>query len=123
MASASRPAPPGRLFLTLLGLVLAGTPPASAADIAAEHEQLAAILRQLDLADRLAEQAEHTAPEERARYHFDYLRLHADLKSVRTGMRDYLVPQRAQPRDPVPLNGDYTGEEGSGGRRGGKDAP
>ncbi len=122
MASASRPVPPGRLSFALLWLVLAGTSPASAADIAAEHEQLAAVLRQLDLADRLVEQAEHTAPEEHARYHFDYLRLRADLKSVRTGMQDYLVPQRAQPRDPVPLSGDYTREEGSSGQHGNKDA-
>jgi len=27
---------------------------------------------------------------------------------MRAGVRDYLVPQRAQPRDPVPLAGDYT---------------
>lgn len=115
MASASRPVPPGRLSIALLGLMLAGTPPASAADIAAEHEQFAAILRQLDLADRLAEQAEYTAPKERARYHFDYPRLRTDLKSIRTGVRDYLVPQRAQPRDPVALSGDYTREREEGG--------
>ena len=44
---------------------------------------------------------------ERARYHFDYAQLRADLKRVRAGLEDYLVPQRAQPRDPVPLAGDY----------------
>ena len=61
----------------------------------------------LDLLDRLAEHAAHTAPQERARYHFDYARLRADLNRVRAGLQDYLVPQRAQPRDPVPLAGDY----------------
>jgi len=66
-----------------------------------------ALARQLNLIDRLAEHAANTAPQERARYHFDYARLRADLNRVRAGLQDYLVPQRAQPRDPVPLAGDY----------------
>lgn len=81
--------------------------PAHAADDALEREQLAALTRQIELADRLAEHATGTAPQERARYHFDYARLRADLKAIRAGLQDYLVPQRAQPRDPVPLTGDY----------------
>lgn len=81
--------------------------PAHAADDALEREQLAALTRQIELADRLAEHATGTAPQERARYHFDYARLRADLKVIRAGLQDYLVPQRAQPRDPVPLTGDY----------------
>ena len=94
------------LALALI-IALAGASPASAGDATAEHEQLAALARQLDLIDRLAEHAANTAPQERARYHFDYARLRADLKRVRAGLQDYLVPQRAQPRDPVPLAGDY----------------
>jgi len=90
-----------------LTIALAGASPASAGDATAEHEQLAALARQLNLIDRLAEHAANTAPQERARYHFDYVRLRADLKRVRVGLQDYLVPQRAQPRDPVPLAGDY----------------
>ncbi|MFU4514001.1 RAQPRD family integrative conjugative element protein [Pseudomonas aeruginosa] len=91
-----------------LTIALAGASPASAADgLASEREQLASLARQLDLIDRLAEHAANTAPQERARYHFDYARLRADLKRVRAGLQDYLVPQRAQPRDPVPLAGDY----------------
>jgi RAQPRD family integrative conjugative element protein len=81
--------------------------PAFAADDALEREQLAALTRQIELADRLAEHATSTAPQERARYHIDYARLRADLKVIRAGLQDYLVPQRAQPRDPVPLTGDY----------------
>ncbi|WP_449422076.1 integrative conjugative element protein, RAQPRD family [Rhodanobacter lindaniclasticus] len=88
-------------------IALAGASPASAGDATAEHEQLAAIARQLDLLDRLAEHAAHTAPPERTRYHFDYARLRADLMRVRAGLQDYLVPERAQPRDPVPLAGNY----------------
>ena len=90
----------------LLAVLLSAMQPAIADDTP-EREQLAALARQLDLIDRLAEHAANTAPEERARYHFDYVRLHADLQRVRAGLQDYLVPQRAQPRDPVPLAGDY----------------
>ncbi len=92
----------------LLAVLLSVVQPADAADsLAMEREQLAALARQLDLIDRLAEHAANTAPQERARYHFDYAQLRADLKRVRAGLEDYLVPQRAQPRDPVPLAGDY----------------
>ena len=84
----------------LLAVLLSAMQPAIADDTP-EREQLAALARQLDLIDRLAEHAAHTAPQERARYHFDYARLRADLKRVRAGLQDYLVPQRAQPRDPV----------------------
>lgn len=80
--------------------------PAHAADDTPERDQLTALARQLDLIDRLAEHAA-TAPQSRARYHFDYERLRADLKRVHAGVQDYLVPQRAQPRDPVPLAGNY----------------
>ncbi len=90
----------------LLAVSLSAMQPAIADDTP-EREQLAALARQLDLIDRLAEHAANSAPQERARYHFDYARLRADLKRVRAGLQDYLVPQRAQPRDPVPLVGDY----------------
>lgn len=85
---------------------------ADSASKASEHEQLAALARQLDLADRLANQAAALSPEARRRYHFDYTALRADLKRVRTGVQDYLVPQRAQPRDPVPLSGTYARDGG-----------
>ncbi|MBB0025219.1 MULTISPECIES: RAQPRD family integrative conjugative element protein [Burkholderiaceae] len=95
--------------LLALALSLAGIRPACAADDAPEREQLAALARQIELADRLAnhlaDQAAVSA--KRARYHFDYARLRADLQRVRAGLQDYLVPQRAQPRDPAPLSGEY----------------
>jgi len=106
----------GRHAVAALLLGLAGLAPAVAADApdntgsstAIEREMLAAVTRQLDLLDRLAERAATTSPQERARYHFDYPRLRADLQRVRAGVQDYLVPQRAQPRGPVPLAADYT---------------
>jgi RAQPRD family integrative conjugative element protein len=93
-------------LVVLLTVSLSALQPAIADDTP-EREQLAALARQLDLIDRLAEHAATTAPQARARYHFDYARLRADLKRVRTGVQDFLVPQRAQPRDPVPMAGDY----------------
>lgn len=106
MGPSSRRAFPWPSRAMLIAMLLSALQPAFAHD-ALEREQLAALARQLDLLDRLAEHAAHTAPQERARYHFDYARLRADLKRVRAGLQDYLVPQRAQPRDPVPLVGDY----------------
>jgi len=109
-------AAPWATRLAELLLAAAGLQPAIAADAAgnaAEREMLAAVTRQLELLDRLAERAATAAPQERTRYHFDYARLRADLDRVRTGVRDYLVPQRAQPRDPVPLAGDYTRSSGA----------
>ena len=90
-----------------LAVSLAILQPAHAADDALERERLTALVRQIDLADRLAEHAASATPQERARYHFDYARLRADLKRIRAGLQDYLVPQRAQPRDPIPPTGDY----------------
>src|SRR3546814_19177476 len=86
----------------LLAVLLSAMQPAIADDTP-EREQLAALARQLDLIDRLAEHAAHTAPQERTRYHFDYARLRADLKRVRDGLQDYPVPQRAQQRGHDPL--------------------
>ena len=75
---------PWAVRVAALLLAAAGLQPAIAADAsdnAAEREMLAAVTRQLELLDRLAEHAATTAPQERARYHFDYARLRADLVS------------------------------------------
>ncbi|HDC4501868.1 TPA: hypothetical protein O8U02_004482 [Enterobacter kobei] len=44
------------------------------------------------------------------RYNFDYARLQEDLHHIREGIHDFLTPNRAQPRVPVALNGDYRQE-------------
>lgn len=93
------------LIPALLGLCL--TAHAGADDATPEHARLAAALRQLDSIERLVARQAAQPPDERARYHFDYGRLAADLERVRGGIRDYLTPSRAQPRDPVELLGDY----------------
>ena len=80
---------------------------AVAADKAIENMQLAALVRQLEMLDRLAEQSATLSQQDNSRYHFDYARVREDIARVRNGIRDYLTPQRAQPRDPVDLAGDY----------------
>ena len=52
----------------LLAVSLSALQPAIAEDTP-EREQIAALARQLNLIDRLAEHAAHTAPQERARKH------------------------------------------------------
>ena len=96
---------PGLTLALLLGLCLSGH--ASAEDATPEHARLAAALRQLDSIERLVAQQAAQQRDEHARYHFDYARLSADLDRVRAGIRDYLTPTRAQPRDPAVLLGDY----------------
>ncbi|RRW33735.1 MULTISPECIES: RAQPRD family integrative conjugative element protein [Pseudomonadaceae] len=96
---------PGLTLALLLGLCHAGH--VSADDATPEHARLAAALRQLDSIERLVAQQATQQHDEHARYHFDYARLSADLDRVRAGIRDYLTPTRAQPRDPAVLLGDY----------------
>ncbi|MDR1660980.1 MAG: raqprd family integrative conjugative element protein [Azoarcus sp.] len=93
-------------------LFASGLSPAFAETL--EHERLAALVRQLDLAERLAEGARTVAPQGKTRYRFDYPRFKDDIERVRAGIRDYLAPPRAQPRDLAPLAGEYrraTGQE------------
>jgi len=100
---------PGPTLALLLGLCLAGH--TSANDDTPEHARLAAALRQLDSIERLVAQQAAQQYDAHARYHFDYARLSADLERVRAGIRDYLIPTRAQPRDPLHLLGDYRHSE------------
>ncbi|WAG81617.1 hypothetical protein LMK08_13470 [Metapseudomonas furukawaii] len=105
LSPANRHQPAGLTLALLLGLYLSGN--ASADDATPEHARLAAALRQLDSIERLVAQQVAQPPDARARYHFDYSRLAADLERVRGGIRDYLTPSRAQPRDPAELLGGY----------------
>jgi RAQPRD family integrative conjugative element protein len=94
----------------LLAAMLAASLSMSArasADADLERAHFAALLRQLDLLDRLAQQSALSAVSGGGRYHFDFARLRNDIARIRAGIEDYLSPRRAQPRDPNPLNGDY----------------
>jgi len=95
------------LIAVLLAISFLALQSAVAADNSPEREQLASLERQLDMIDRLVDHAASIAPQDRARYHFDYAQLREDVKRVHAGVQDYLVPQRAQPRDLIPLASDY----------------
>ncbi|AZE54517.1 hypothetical protein C4K03_2362 [Pseudomonas synxantha] len=78
--------------------------------IAEESIRLSALLRQLDQIERRAEASARLPRDDNSRYHFDYTRFRDDVQRMRQGIRDHLSPQRAQPRDPLPLSGDYRRE-------------
>lgn len=80
-----------------------------------EHAQLAMFVRQLDTLERIAGQSQMLS-HQRSRYHFDYQQLHEDMQRIRSGIRDYLTPQRAQPRDPVEITGQYITEHVNSGK-------
>jgi len=96
-----------RMLVALLAVCALSFEPVLAGDGATEHVRLAALIRQLDMIDRLAEHSAVLPRQDGSRYYFDYERLHKDIERVRQGVRDYLVPERAQPRDPVELLGHY----------------
>jgi RAQPRD family integrative conjugative element protein len=96
---------PAQLLAAMVALV--GQQPVWAADVASERAELALVVRELDMVDRLAAQGAQLPRDGSARYHLDYVRLHADIARVRDGVQDYLEPPRAQPRDPSVLYGHY----------------
>ncbi len=94
----------------LLTAVLAVSPTVHA-DVSAQRQDLAAVLRQLDALERfVARSAAATPIVPGDRYHFDYPRLLADLARVHTGIQSHLTPSRAQPRDLTELEGEYRSE-------------
>lgn len=57
-----------------------------------EQTHLAAIMRQLDMIDRLAVHSASLPRPDDVRYHFDYWHLQKDIERVHQGIRDYLTP-------------------------------
>ncbi len=96
---------------TLLAILLLVNAALAFAQESQEKLRLAAMLRQLDLVQHIADEAFRRPDDAPSRYTFDYQRLSTDLKRVRHGIHDYLTPKRAQPRDPVELLGDYRQQE------------
>lgn len=72
-----------------------------------EQIELTAMVRQIDWMQHIAAQKAIHPTDTRSRYHFDYQRLSADLNRMRSGISDYLTPERAQPRDALELDGHY----------------
>jgi RAQPRD family integrative conjugative element protein len=88
-------------------------PPVWAEETMTEETHLAALIRQLDTLERLAQQSAEQSVTHNSRYHFDYARLHTDIARIRAGIEDYLSPIRAQPRDPQSLGEQYRADEAS----------
>lgn len=84
--------------------------PANASETVDERVRLSLFLRQLDALEQHAEYGEALTERSTVRFHFNYTRLREDLHRIRSGINDYLTPQRAQPRDPAPLHGHYREE-------------
>jgi len=95
-------------FFVLSGLLLAGT--VSVAH-ATEQDNLALLLSQLRLLDATLQRAEKQATVATdPRFYFDYPQAHADIQAMRNGIKHYLTPSRAQPRQVLPLAGAYRQE-------------
>jgi RAQPRD family integrative conjugative element protein len=94
-----------RLVMLVAGLAFCWN--ADSSDTAPENAQLALLVRQLDQLESMALDAQKLSNPGAHRYRFDYARLEADLKHIRSGIQDYLSPPRAQPRDPDDLNAQY----------------
>lgn len=94
-------------------ILLFGCPPFSSYSAAAptsEQATLDVLLRQLNALEDTVHRSAPIANAPGKRYYFDYQRLADDIARIRHGLKDYLSPPRAQPRDPVELSGNYTTE-------------
>lgn len=76
---------------------------------AAESDELALVMKQLDQVQAALERARVVAVQDgqNGRFYFDYLRATQDIKSIRQGISVYLEPSRAQPGPSASLTGQY----------------
>ncbi|CTP91607.1 putative secreted protein [Xanthomonas translucens pv. poae] len=95
-ATASHAASPRLPLSGVLAVALLCSAASAQADAALERERLAGAQRLLDQADRLAATAAPAAASEPSRYHFDYARLHDDVRRLQAGVASYLVPGQIQ---------------------------
>lgn len=86
---------------------LIGESTAIASEIVDEHTRLATVLRELSAIERLTYTEDPIRESGPSRRHFSYVDLRADIQRVSTGIKNYLSPPRAAPRDVVDLHGSY----------------
>ena len=93
----------------LAGLLLACLP---AQAQASEKDELARVMRQLDLVQAAFSRAQalHGQSEDDGRFYFDYARAGQDIQAMKRGISEYLEPSRAQPREPATVDGRYRRE-------------
>lgn len=77
-----------------------------------EREELTLSLNQLTQIEASLHRAQQSARTSiNERYYFDYPRIHSDITILRNGIKHYLTPARAQPRDMATLTGQYRQEK------------
>ncbi|EIB3185924.1 integrative conjugative element protein, RAQPRD family [Salmonella enterica] len=69
---------------------------------ASEKDELALVMRQLDLLQASLDRAQSLSVQDAGdgRFYFDYARATGDLRAMKQGISQYLDPSRAQPRLP-----------------------
>ncbi len=109
--------PPPRKLFARFGLVSGliftlglTTGAACAAGTASEQANVDVMIRQLNAVEAVARRSAELPSDGNSRYHLDYNRLAADIARIRQGLKDYLAPSRAQPRDAAELSGQYQRE-------------
>ncbi|CDG22555.1 conserved hypothetical protein [Xenorhabdus poinarii G6] len=94
----------------LLSLILVCVPLAQAA----EKDELASAKNLIDQVQMALERASLAEKQDdistRPRYHFDYLRIKADLSTIKAGIDHYLTPSRAQQQGSGSVSGHYRQE-------------
>jgi RAQPRD family integrative conjugative element protein len=101
------------LLFLMLNCAFGGQNTATAHVLAEENVRLATLIRELNAIERIATTGDTVLDLNTSRYHFNYSRLRADIHRVRTGIQQYLSPQRAAPRDDIALHASYRDETGS----------
>ncbi|EAU6968572.1 conjugal transfer protein [Salmonella enterica] len=77
-----------------------------------EREELTLTLNQLNQIEASLHRAQQSASTGiNERYYFDYPRIHSDITILRNGIKHYLTPARAQPRDVMTMVGQYREEK------------
>mgnify|MGYP000908368134 CR=1 FL=1 len=98
--------------LTLAGWLMIIFSCLSSLAAAAEKDELAQVMRQLDQVQASYERARALSarPDDDGRYYFDYIRASQDIQAMKLGISQYLDPSRAQPRDAAVVGGRYRQE-------------
>lgn len=91
----------------VLLFALVGETTATASEIVDERTRLATVLRELGAIERLTYTEDLIRDSESSRRHFSYVDLRADIHRVSVGIKNYLSPPRAAPRDVVDLHSSY----------------
>lgn len=98
--------------LVLKGVLLMSCSCLPALAQAAEKDELAQVMRQLDQVQASFDRARVLSAQstDDGRFYFDYVRASQDILAMKQGISQYLDPSRAQPRDAAVVAGRYRQE-------------